>query len=437
MKTRVHSAKTGKPAADLIVHNLDCAVRFPKPYCGKGTQVGWDIREERNVSIAGLNGTIVWIGPADRLSEEVTILPDCRFVEGEGLTALPGFVDSHTHLIYAGDRSDEFEMRVAGKSYLEIMAANGGIMRTVEAVREMDEDELFDEASERLMEAIEWGVTTIEIKSGYGLDLENELKMLNVVKMLQAEFPIRIVSTFMGAHAIPAEYRKNPDKFVDLICCEWIPQVAKYRLAEFNDVFCEKKAFDVEQTRRILMAGLEHGLKPKIHADEMTVIGGVDLAVEVGAVSADHLICTEQKGIKKLVGSGVIPTLLPGTSTYLMEPHHAKAREMIKAGLPVAIASDHNPGSCQFIGAGMIQTLAMLQLRMTAGEALIAGTLHAAHALDLGDETGVIEIGRRMDLALIVADSWRSVGYRAGQNQVHTVIANGMVVMTPDGFELE
>ncbi|HNW36291.1 MAG TPA: imidazolonepropionase [Candidatus Ozemobacteraceae bacterium] len=437
MKTRARSVKSGKPAADLIVHNLDCVIRFPKPYCGKGTPVGWDIREEHHVSIAGLDGIIVWIGPSDRLSEEVTILPDCRFVEGEGLTALPGFVDSHTHLVYAGDRSDEFEMRVAGKSYLEIMAANGGIMRTVEAVREMDEEELFDEASERLMEAIEWGVTTIEIKSGYGLDLENELKMLNVVKMLQAEYPVRIVSTFMGAHAIPAQYAKKPETFVDMICREWIPQVAKYRLAEFNDAFCEKKAFTVEQTRRILMTGLEHGLKPKIHADEISVIGGVDLAVEVGAVSADHLICTEQKGIRKLVGSGVIPTLLPGTSTYLMEPHHAKAREMIKAGLPVAIASDHNPGSCQFLGAGMIQTLAMLQLRMTAGEALIAGTLHAAHALDLGDEIGAIEIGRRMDLALIVADSWRSVGYRAGQNQVHTVIANGTVIMTPDGFELE
>lgn len=437
MKKRISTPKTGKPAADLVVHNLDCAVRFPKPYCGKGTPVGWDIREDYNVSIAGLDGNIVWIGPSADLSEEVTILPECRFVEGEGLIAIPGFVDSHTHLVYAGDRSHEFEMRIAGKSYLEIMAAGGGIMHTVEAVRETDEEDLFNEASERLMEAIEWGVTTIEIKSGYGLDLESEIKMLHVVKMLQAEFPIRIVPTFMGAHAIPPEFKKNPDKFVDLICREWIPQIAKFQMAEFNDVFCEKNAFDVEQTRRILMTGLEHGLKPKMHADEISIIGGVDLAVEVGAVSVDHLICTEQNGIKRLAGSGVIPTLLPGTSTYLMEPHHAKAREMIKAGLPVAVASDHNPGSCQFLGAGMIQTLAMLQLRMTAGEALIAGTLHAAHALDLGDETGAIEIGRSMDLALIVADSWKSIGYRAGQNQVHTVIANGMVVLTPGGFELE
>ncbi|MBP7633746.1 imidazolonepropionase [Candidatus Ozemobacteraceae bacterium] len=437
MTRRVAAPKAGKPAADLVVHDLDCAVRFPKPYCGKGTPVGWEIREDDRVSIAGLDGVIVWIGPSDRLSDEVRILPDCRFVEGAGLTAVPGFVDAHTHLVYAGDRSGEFEMRIAGKSYLEIMAAGGGIMNTVETVRRIDEEELFDEASERLMEAIEWGATTVEIKSGYGLDLDTELKMLNVVKMLQAEFPIRIVPTFMGAHAIPPEFKKNPDTFVDLICREWIPQVAKYRLAEFNDVFCEKKAFDVDQTRRILLAGLEHGLKPKIHADEITVMGGVDLAVEVGAVSADHLICTDRKGIKKLAGSGVIPTLLPGTSTYLMEPHHANARAMIEAGLPVAVASDHNPGSCQFLGAGLIQTLSMLQLRMTAAEALIAGTLHAAHALDLGDETGAIEIGRRMDLALIVADSWKSIGYRAGQNQVHTVIANGIVVLTPDGFELE
>ncbi|HOY68749.1 MAG TPA: imidazolonepropionase, partial [Candidatus Ozemobacteraceae bacterium] len=304
MKTRTAAAKAGKPAADLVVHHLDCAVRFPRPYCGKGTPVGWEIREDHHVSIAGCDGMIVWIGPSDRLSEEVTILPECRFVEGEGLTAIPGFVDSHTHLVYGGDRSQEFEMRVAGRSYLEIMAAGGGIMNTVGTVREMDEDELFDEASERLMEAIEWGATTIEIKSGYGLDLESELKQLNVIKMLQAEFPVRIVPTFMGAHAVPPEFKNKTDKFVDLICREWIPQVAKYRLAEFNDVFCEKKAFDVGQSRRILMAGLEHGLKPKIHADEITVIGGIDLAVEVGAVSADHLICTEKKGIKLLTGSG-------------------------------------------------------------------------------------------------------------------------------------
>lgn len=419
-----------KVSADFILHNLDTAVVFPNPYRGKGTKVGWETKELKHVSIASKDGRIVWIGEASALNENVNIEADARFYNGEGLLATPGFVDSHTHLLYAGNRADEFEMRVQGKTYMEIMAANGGILCTTNAVKSLSEGELFAETADRLEQAMETGVSTIEIKTGYGLDLENELKMLRVIEMLKDEYPVRIVTTFMGAHAIPADRVNDSDAFVDEICEKWIPTVAETGFARFNDVFTEKKAFSVEQSRKILLAGLKYGLKPKIHADEINVLGGVDLAAEVGAVSADHLLMTGEEGIRKLVGSGVVPTVLPGTSTFLMESHHAPARKMIEAGLPVAIASDHNPGSCQFLGANLIQSMAMLQLRMSASEALIAGTLHAAHALDMGNEVGALEVGRYMDVALFDLESFRQIGYHVGQNYLYDLIIGGNPVYT-------
>ncbi len=421
-----------KVSADILVHSLNSAVLYPRPFKGKGSPVGWDIEERRDVSIAGFRGRIVWVGSAEDVCDAVRLQPGAELINAQGLTAVPGFVDAHTHLIYAGDRSNEFEMRVQGRPYLDILAAGGGILKTVESVRQLSEDALYHEAVARAWKAVSWGVTTLEIKSGYGLDLNSELKTLRVVRRLRETLPITIVATFMGAHAVPKEAKDNPDAFVDRICNEWIPVVAKEELAQFNDVFTENKAFSVEQSRRILQAGMKHGLRPKIHADEINVLGGVDLAVEIGAVSADHLLKTGPAGIEKLVGSGVIPVLLPGTSTYLMESHHADARSMIAAGLPVAVASDFNPGSCQFYAAGLIQSLSMLQLKMSASEALIAGTLHGAFAVGLGTETGAIEPGRRMDLALLRAGSFREIGYRAGENLVDTVIAGGIPILHND-----
>ncbi len=419
-----------KVVADFIIHNLAVAVIYPEPYRGQGTAVGWEVEEQKEVSIASFKGVIVWIGPSADLSDHVMIAADARFYNGEGLLATPGFVDSHTHLVYAGDRSDEFEMRVQGRPYLDILAAGGGILRTTGAIRDLAEDVIYEESAFRLESAMEWGVTTIEIKTGYGLDLKNELKMLRVIDRLRRDYPARIVATFMGAHAVPAEHRENPDQFVDEICNVWIPEVARLKLAKFNDVFTENKAFSVEQSRKVLEAGLKHGLKAKIHADEVNVLGGVDLAVELGCTSADHLLMTGDEGIAKLKESGVIPTVLPGTSTYLMESHHAPARKMIEAGLPLAIASDHNPGSCQFLGAGIIQSLAMLQLKMSSSEALIAQTLHAAHALAMGEDIGAIEVGRRMDIALFELDSFRQIGYRVGQNFLHDLIIDGQPVFS-------
>lgn len=419
-----------KPEVDFVVHNLDSAVFYPKPYKGLGTVPGWETDEQKDVSIASKDGVIAWSGPAEDLSNEVVISREARFYNGKGLLAVPGFVDSHTHLVYAGDRSDEFEMRVQGRNYLDILAAGGGILRTTGAIRDLSEDAIYEESAWRLECAMEWGLTAIEIKSGYGLDLDNELKMLRVIKRLSEDYPIKVFATFMGAHAIPKDRRDNPDAFVEEICKVWIPEVAASKLADFNDVFTEDKAFNVQQSRKVLEAGLSHGLKPKIHADEINVLGAVDLAVEVKALSADHLMATKEHGIKKLQGSGVIPTVLPGTSTYLMEAHHAPAKMMIDAGLPVAIASDHNPGSSQFLGASIIQSLAMLQLKMSASQALIAGTLHAAHALGAGDTIGSIEVGKQMDLALFDLESFRQIGYQVGQNSLYDLIIDGQPVFT-------
>ena len=414
-----------KKEADFVLHNLDSLLIYPNSYKNKNSQVSWETVEEHNYSVASKDGVICWIGSSSELSDNVKILPECNFYNGNGLLAVPGFVDSHTHLVYAGNRSDEFEMRVQGRDYLDILAAGGGILKTTTAIRALSEEALYSITAERLEKAMETGITTIEIKSGYGLNLKNELKMLNVVKQLNEDYPIHIIPTFMGAHAIPSDKRADPDAFVDEICNEWIPEISQQGLAVFNDVFCEKSAFSVEQAKKVLEAGLQHGLKPKIHADEVNVLGALDLAIDLNAISADHLLMTEEEGIKKLVGSGVIPTVLPGTSTYLMESHHAPAKKMIEAGLPLAIASDHNPGSSQFLGANIIQSLAMLQLRMNASEAIIAGTLHAAHALDMGNEIGSIEVGKKMDIALLKCYSFKEIGYAIGQNHVIDIIVEG------------
>ena len=418
-----------KVSADFAIKNLRSAVLYPNPYRGKGTAVGWGVEVLEDASIASKSGVIIWIGKTVDFENFVELVPDSAVYDGKDLVALPGFVDSHTHIVYAGNRADEFEMRVQGKTYLEIMAAGGGILNTTKAVCSFSEEELFKKTLGRLEQAMHSGVSTIEIKTGYGLDLENELKMLRVIEMLKSKSPMRIVTTFMGAHAVPENRKNDVDSFVNEICKEWIPAVAMTGFARFNDVFTEKNAFSVEQSRKILNAGIRHGLKPKIHADEVNILGGVDLAVEVSAISADHLLKTNDLGIKKLSGSGVIPTLLPGTSTYLMESHHAPARKMIEAGLPVAIASDHNPGSCQFLGANLIQSMAMLQLKMSSSEALIAGTLHGAYALDMGDKIGALEVGRYMDVALFALDSFKEIGYCIGQNLIHDLIIGGKPVL--------
>ncbi|WP_180956512.1 imidazolonepropionase [Bacillus canaveralius] len=357
----------------------------------------------------------------DRLSEAETI-------DASGKLITPGLVDPHTHVVYCGSRENEFNMRLHGATYMEIMNSGGGIHATTSATREASHKTLFNESKKRLDQFLLHGVTTIEAKSGYGLSLEHEIKQLEVAKTLHENHPIDIVRTFMGAHAVPSEYKENPEEFVNHIINEMIPEVARRKLAEFNDVFCERGVFTPEQSKLILKAGLEHGLLPKIHADEIEPYGGAELAASIGAISADHLLKASDKGIAALAEKGVIAVLLPGTAFFLME-ESANGRKMINAGVPVALSTDCNPGSSPTVAMPLIMNLGCMKMGMTPAEVLTAATINAAHAINKGKVIGSIETGKKADITIFDVPNYVSLQYRYGINHVHTVLKNGEVVV--------
>ncbi|MDQ0340006.1 imidazolonepropionase [Caldalkalibacillus uzonensis] len=357
----------------------------------------------------------------DRLSEATVI-------EANGRLVTPGLVDPHTHLVFVGSREDEFEMRLNGATYMEIMAAGGGIHRTTRATQAAGEEELYRESYKRLDQFLKHGVTTIEAKSGYGLTVEHELKQLRVASQLNKDHPVDIVSTFMGAHAVPLEYRDNPDEFVRIVIEEMLPAVAETGLAEFNDVFCEKGVFTPEQSERILEAGKRYGLKPKIHADEIEPYQGAEVAARVGAVSADHLLRVSDEGIRQMADKGVVGVLLPGTAFFLMA-EFANARKMIDAGVPVALSTDRNPGSSPTESLPLIMNLGCLKMGMTPAEVLAAATINAAHAISRGHEIGSLEPGKQADVVIWDAPNYAYLQYHFGVNLVDTVIKRGQVVV--------
>jgi len=322
-------------------------------------------------------------------------------------------------------------MRLKGATYMEIMNAGGGIHATTAATQKATHEQLYEESRRRLDRFLRHGVTTVEAKSGYGLTLEHELKQLEVARELNRNHPVDVVSTFMGAHAVPVAYRERPDDFVDQVIREMIPEVARRKLAEFNDVFCEKGVFTPEQSRRILEAGKEWGLLPKIHADEIEPYGGAELAAEVGAVSADHLLKASERGIRALAEKGVVAVLLPGTAFFLMA-ESADGRRMIDAGVPVALSTDCNPGSSPTVSMPLIMNLGCLKMGMTPAEVLTAATINAAHAIRRGHEIGSIEEGKKADLVLFDVSNYMSLQYAFGVNHVHTVIKGGEVVLSDE-----
>lgn len=344
-----------------------------------------------------------------------------RTVDAGGRLVTPGLTDAHTHLVFGGWRQHEVYDKLRGASYLEILAAGGGILSTVRATRAASEDELFDRAAAFVEAELAQGVTTLEIKSGYGLDTPNELKELRVIRRLGEESPADIVPTFLGAHAIPEEFEGRADEYTELVCREMIPAVSSQGLAEFCDVFCESGVFSVEQSERILRAGLEHGMKPKIHADEIDELGGSALAGRLRAVSAEHLVATGARGMAAMAEGGVTAVLLPGTSLYLNKDY-AKAREMIARGIPVAVATDFNPGSCPSLDIGLCMTLAYLKYRMTPEEILTSVTLNAACAVGRGGSCGTVETGKRGALVIWDAQDMETLCYRFGTNLAHEVI---------------
>jgi imidazolonepropionase len=388
-----------------------------------------DLKMIENGSLLISDGIIFDLGTDEELRTKYPdLIENAEKINARNKIITPGLIEPHTHLVYAGSRENEYVMRLKGNSYMDIMNAGGGIHATTRATQRASFQQLYKETKSRLDTFLKQGVTTVEIKSGYGLTLEHELKQLNVSKKLNEDHPIDIVSTFMGAHAIPTNYKNNPDDFVEIVVEEMIPTVAELGLAEFNDVFCEKGVFTPEQSRLILEAGKRYGLSPKIHADEIEPYGGAEIAAEVGAISADHLLKASETGIKKMVESNVIGVLLPGTAFFLMA-EFAPARKMIDSGLPIALSTDSNPGSSPTLSLQFIMNLGCLKMGMTPEEVLTATTINAAHAIDRAKEIGSLEPGKKADIVIFDVPNYLYLSYQYGMNHVDTVIKNGIPVV--------
>ncbi len=349
-------------------------------------------------------------------------------IDAHGGMVLPSFCDSHTHLVYAGSREIEYVDKIRGLSYEEIARRGGGILNSAKKLHEYTEEQLIDEALPRLDEIIKYGTGAVEIKSGYGLSTEDELKMLRVIRRLKDISPLTIKSTFLGAHAVPAEYRGRQSEYVDLIIYEMIPMVAAEELADFIDVFCDRGFFTVEETDRILLAGMKHGLRPKIHANELDFSGGIQVGVKYNALSVDHLEYTGDEEITCLLNSDTMPTILPGAAFFL-NMVHSPARKMIEAGLPVAFASDFNPGSSPSGNMQLILSMASIMYRLTPNEAINATTLNTAYAMGLSDELGSIAVGKRANLFITKPiPSVEFLPYAYGSNKIAKVILNGKII---------
>ena len=368
------------------------------------------------------DGVIASVG-----SGAVPAADGAEIVDAGGNLVTPGLVDAHTHLIFGGWRQNELGLKLHGASYLDIQNAGGGIQSTTNATRRATEQELADKAEKALNEMLRFGSTTVEAKSGYGLATEHELKALQVIKDLDGRHPIDLVATFMGAHLVPAEYKANREEYVRLVCEEMIPRVKEQGIAKFCDVFCEADTFTVEESRQVLEAGLKYGLRPKIHADEIEAIGGSQLAGEIGAISAEHLIVCPPEGIESMAKGGVIACLLPATS-FNLGAVFAPARDMVNAGVPVAMATDFNPGSCPCLNMQFVINLGCLKYRLTPEEVLTAVTLNGAAAIDMADTVGSVEAGKLGDLVIWDAPDLDYICYRVGSNLARTVIKRGRIV---------
>ncbi len=403
---------------------------------GKGPRRGKALSDPGLVNkgaVAVKDGKIFAAGSEEDVESAVGKMGVSKTLDAGGRTVMPGWVDPHTHAVFSGYRSDEYEARIRGDSYLEIESGGGGIKRSVAGVRSMDEERLFEVSRRRLLRILEEGVTTIEIKSGYGLDLETELKMLRVISRLGKETPLDVVATFMGAHQKPAGSEKG-GRYLDVLINEMIPAVAGTGLAEFMDVFCEKGVFDVGETRSILEAGRRAGFMLKVHADEIFAIGGTELAVEMGAVSVEHLTKVTSGGIEKLAGSGTVAVLLPCTSLGLASREFAPARKLIDSGAAVALATDFNPGSAPSGSMPLAVALASSQMGMLPSEAIVAATLNAAYAIGRGDEVGSLEKGKKADIVIYDVEDYREIPSRAGFNHAVLVVKEGTVAWEMHGY---
>lgn len=385
-----------------------------------------DLHVVEGGSVVIENGVIQKVG---KTQEVLSGLDESGFnvLDVSGKAVLPGFVDSHTHFVFGGYRAEEFSWRLRGDDYMDIMERGGGILSTVRATREASRDELIESARKRLDSMLSFGVTTVEGKSGYGLDHDTEIKQLEVMGTLRDNHPLDIAATFLGAHAVLREYKGREEDFIDFMIRDVMPEVRERNLAEFCDIFCEKNVFSVEQSRRLLQKAREMGFQIKIHADEIVTLGGAELAAELGAVSADHLLQASDRGIRDLAEKGVVATLLPGTAFSLKEPY-ARGRDMIDRGCAVALATDLNPGSCFTESIPLLFALATLYMQLTTEEAITALTINGAAALGRADSIGSIDPGKKGDLIVLEYPSYHYIPYHIGVSTVEKVVKNGVLV---------
>ena len=405
---------------DLLIKNIGELATAQGNTPKKGMAQG-EVQISHQVSIGITDGKISYVGP----EEEAPTAK--QTYDAEGCLVTPGLVDAHTHLVFGGWRQHELPQKLAGATYLEILKGGGGILSTVRNTRAATEEELVEKTKNLLDQMIAHGTTTVEAKSGYGLSTAEELKQLRVVRALQETHPVDLVSTFMGAHAIPEEYKNDRASYVKLVCEEMIPTVAREKLAEFCDIFCETAVFDIEETRKILNCAKEYGFGVKLHGDEIDPIGGGELAGDLGALSAEHLIEASDAGIEAMAKSGTIGVLLPATSMYL-DKSFARARKMLDTNMAVAVATDFNPGSSPNFNMQIPMTLACLKYRLSPKEALTAVTLNGACAIRRGDLVGTIEVGKQADIVVWDAPDLNFLFYRYGNNQVKKVIKKGNLI---------
>lgn len=420
-------------STDLLITHASQLLTIPAHDHGpqRGDRLG-DLAIIADGALAVSDGAIVALGPTTDLAAQY---PAAHIIDAGGRVVMPGFVDPHTHVVFAGDRANEFERRIAGATYMELMNAGGGIMSTVRATRAASVKELVAQTRARLDRMLAYGTTTAEAKTGYGLETAAELKMLDAITRLAAEHPIDLVPTFLGAHAIPAEYKGREDEYTDLVVSEMLPALASQqptasRPLPFVDVFCEDGAFTLDQTRRILEKAQALGFALKIHVDEFEPLGGTRLGVELGAISVDHVVTTPAEEIELLGRSDTIAVSLPGTPFGLAQHAYTPARAILAAGGALALATDLNPGTTWNESMQLIVALACRYLQLTQAQALAAATINAAYAIGRGEAIGSLEVGKQADVLIMDVSDYRAIGYRYGTNLVQTVIKHGKMIET-------
>ena len=412
--------------ADLILKNIGKLVTMQGSSSFRVKEEMNKINIIENAYIAVKNGKILAIGVGDEFGNLCG--DDTKIHDAEGLLVTPGLIDSHTHLIHGGSRENEFSMKLNGVPYIEILNNGGGILSTVKATKEASEEELYKKAKKSLDRMLEFGVTTVEEKSGYGLELNTEIKQLEVARALDKNHPVDLVHTFLGAHAVPEEYKENHKAYIDILVDVMMPKIKDMGLAEFCDVFCEEGVFTIEESEYILQKAKEIGYKLKIHADEIESLGGAELAAKLGCVSADHLMAASDEGIKMMAENNVVANILPATS-FNLNKNYADCRKMIDMGAIVSLSSDYNPGSCPSENLQLVMQLGCLHLKMTPNEVLTAVTINAAYAIDRADKIGSIEVGKNADFVVFDAFNVEYLMYHFGINHTKKVYKNGNLVV--------